>query len=261
MIRLRVHRHGHRLKRPSLVNLCKIRKIPHTAKKAVLLQKIIEHDAAHTLKRCLSRMTQKLRESACVIQRAYKRHTRMKPVNEVDPITQEKWNESSRFLLISECGVYAFDPEGLRCYIESTGKLENPLTREPINKIELRRLENTLGKKLNIISEDILAKQNDRMNTLASFEFQFGELMDSLQAAGDHTNEDYDPDVALALIYSRLPFLFQICLNYHQIDPVNVLNMIRHHSERTKLTAHLNDFTDLIQTTLLEIKNMLTPGV
>lgn len=108
--------------------------------------------------------------SACIkIQRWY-RHYKFK--NSVDPITQDPFtNADPFFVLVSECnGVYSrhrFDPLVLSDYFRSSVTFENPLTRVPLNVIEVKRLER-LVKLVQKKANKIAAAKSKNNNTLCS---------------------------------------------------------------------------------------------
>lgn len=87
-----------------------------------------------------------MRLSVQRIQRWWRRHLRHKAVNKRDPITLEDPRTATfKLKLVNEFVVHMFDAESLWDYILATGKAENPLTRRPLNHVELTRLARLLG--------------------------------------------------------------------------------------------------------------------
>lgn len=68
--------------------------------------------------------------------------------NDQDPITMEELPKSGRGVFFTsgrDGKVYGFLPSALSNYIQTSGKLENPFTREPFSDSVIRRLDKTSG--------------------------------------------------------------------------------------------------------------------
>lgn len=90
------------------------------------------------------RLRSHVREARAVLVYWLKRVWRLRPRNWVDPITLERLH-SPIFRLIDAHGhVHAFDPETLAAYFRTSGHFINPVTRDPVNNVELRRLQKLL---------------------------------------------------------------------------------------------------------------------
>lgn len=68
------------------------------------------------------------------------RALQMKPLNDVDPITQDKLPEKSFTLVAPDGTVFAFDPKPLWNFFCETQNTINPITRGVLNETELKRL-------------------------------------------------------------------------------------------------------------------------
>lgn len=73
-----------------------------------------------------------------------KTYWRRRPRNSVDPITLERLRPPVFRHVDSHGHVHAFDPVTLAAYFRTSGNFCNPVTRDPLNKVELRRLQRLL---------------------------------------------------------------------------------------------------------------------
>lgn len=80
----------------------------------------------------------KLKKSILRIDSALK----SKCINDTDPITMEPLSECATiFSVVTEAGhKYSFDAKNLLNYVLISGKVQNPITRDPLNNIETQRL-------------------------------------------------------------------------------------------------------------------------
>lgn len=73
-----------------------------------------------------------------------KTYWRRRPRNSVDPITFDRLHPPVFRHVDANGHVHAFDPVTLAAYFRASGNFCNPVTRDPLNMVELRRLQRLL---------------------------------------------------------------------------------------------------------------------
>ena len=100
--------------------------------------------------------------AANTIQRMFKSHLRMHPINSKDPISLEHITpEMHAFKLVSPNGlVTQYDAANLGSFLLATGSWKEPLTNASMTIVEIRRLQNFLATNLHQRVDLVSAFQN-----------------------------------------------------------------------------------------------------
>lgn len=198
------------------MGMAKRRQLVHSHRNKIDLYKTISiHDARLVIMNFV-KMRKKLK-AAHTILRYYKKYVRTRPVNAIDPFSQEPFGNEVIFKAVSsDMSVTAFGAFTLRAYIESTHNTTDPLSRREFNPIELKRLARlTGGGELNLGNDDEKRRQKDYENTCTTMESQIGEIIDGMTVA---VEDEIDFEYALQLIYSQVPYVFQMVYQYSSIN-------------------------------------------
>ena len=132
-----------------------------------------------------------------------------KCTNDCDPITLENFSVSNKkIILISPTGhKYGFDANALLNYVIVSGQFRNPITRNPLNKIEINRLATVCDFRGNIHE---YARETIPMHDDGVLEIIFGDLTGRIDNLIDACNEQISNDESFQIIGASLGEIYDI---------------------------------------------------
>lgn len=127
-------------------------------------------------------------QALATVKRWLQRTIRMRPVNQVDPITLEPPTPPVFKHFNTTGKLNAFDAQNLAAYFRATGNFVHPVTREPFTRVDVLRLQNLLPPSERTLLEQMpnLAAQRDA-SLLDEAEIRVAET--ATQMLLEHINE------------------------------------------------------------------------